>query len=76
MSKQNWPSCVTVGSALHSSSGSNLRLRTAFEPFDLQVMLVVTIARVAQFVRSLHIGPDFFEVALMEVIALTGHSLL
>jgi hypothetical protein len=47
-----------------------------FEPFDLKVMLVVAIACITQFVSSLHIGPDLFEVALIQVIALTGHPLL
>ena len=46
-----------------------------FEPFDLKVVLVVAIAGIAQFVRSLHIGPNFFEVALVQIISLTRHPL-
>jgi hypothetical protein len=46
------------------------------ETLDLQMMLVVSVSGVAEFVGTLNVGFHLFEIALKKFAALTRHPLL
>ena len=46
------------------------------ETFDLQMMLVVAVSGVAEFVGALNVGFHLVEIALKKFAALTRHPLL
>jgi hypothetical protein len=45
------------------------------EAFDLQMMLVVAVSGLSKFIGGLYIGAHLFQIALIQVIALSGHAL-
>src|SRR5229473_1585168 len=52
------------------------RMVGLLETLDLQMMLVVAVSRVAEFVGTLNVGFHLVEIALKKFAALTRHPLL
>src|SRR5713101_3321853 len=52
------------------------RMVGLLETLNLQMMLVVAISGVAEFVGTLNVGFHLVEIPLKQFAALTGHSLL
>src|SRR6266849_7749646 len=52
------------------------RMVGLLETFDLQVMFIVAVSRVAEFVGALNVSFHLVEIALKKFAALTRHPLL